>query len=556
VSALDLLVKNGKVVDGTGNPWKYADVGIDKGKIVEVGRIDPSIADNSIDASGLIVAPGFIDIHAHSNMSLLLDPRAMSHIMQGITTEVPDNCGFSAAPRRKGALNPGDIPLTEEQWKELGLEFDWETMAEYMHKMQKQGVALNIAPFVGHNTVRWLVMGDDFDRACTPSELEEMKALVDQAMRDGAWELTTGLEYELGKHAETSEVIELCKVVAEHGGIYTSHIRSLTMGWIDATKELVEISERAGIRGNHSHFSLFYPANGQQHDEICLIEEARARGIEITGDVCMMGLDTTDWPEKQRPSSIGDLASLLPDWALGGGVGKLLERLTNPEIWEKMKTRGDIRFNRRRDLWIPQKWNWLFVHDESLLRYFEKSIAEVSEMLGDDDPWETVFKLLHEAGQKALDVTMTVKTMEEEQVRDFAVWPLSNISTDTSAMAIDGPLDKLSRASRPHDFGTYPFVFAAYVKRDRVLTLEEAVRKCCGAAQTLGFKDMGLLREGMWADIVIFDFNRIADKGTFEDPAHYPEGIEYVLVSGIPALDKGKYTGKLPGRVLRHKSAK
>jgi len=544
----DLVIRNGFVIDGAGNPWFRANVGISEGKIAEVGRLDTMKAERVINATGLMVSPGFIDIHSHSDLALLINPRAESKIRQGVTTEVIGNCGGSAAPAIKETLN-----FLKDEW---GLEakevsWNWSTFGEYLDQMEKQGVALNVAPLVGHGTVRMAVMGVD-NRPPTLKEMEKMKDLVAQSMEDGAFGMSTGLVYLPGCFADTSELIELCRVVARYRGIYTSHTRGERETIVEALKEAIEIGEKAGVPVQVSHNCPKWGGSGKLLEMFELYEKARARGVDVTMD--------NDAHTDLNPQ----LSYVLPQWAQAGGVEKVIERLRNSEIRERIKKEivedkcpgpgycGLVKHGR---------WDRIFLFrckkNQDLIG---KNFEEIAKIKGTKDPFDAYFDLLIEEKDEA---SALFNYISEDDIRTVLKFHLMMVSTDGSAYAPYGALGKIDGYS-PCSYGEYPYILERYVREEKVISLQEAIRKMTSfPAQKLGLKDRGLIREGAWADIVVFDINRIKDRATSRYPYtfplanfphKYPEGIEYVLVNGEVVIEKGEHKGFLPGRVLRHKT--
>jgi len=526
-----LLIVNGRVYDGTGNPWFYADIGVVNGKIEFIGKAKGLDAKRVIDARGLAVSPGFIDIHSHSDFTLLVDPRAMSKIMQGVTLEVVGNCGSSAAP-----MNDFLRDYREKYLKPMldpSLELDWNTMDEYFKKLESKGISLNVASLVGHGTVRACVMGFD-DREPTQSELEEMKELVAKAMEDGAIGLSTGLIYTPGCYAKTEEIIELAKVAAEYGGIYASHIRGEGETLLEAVREAIRIGREAKIPVEISHFKAAGKMNwGKVRDAIKLILDARREGVDVTAD--------------QYPyiaASTG-LTSRLPAWAREGGAEKIIERLKNPEIRGKIKSEMHEKY----DLREADYWNRIVISQADKHRELEGlSIAEIAEKWG-KDPIDTVLDLLLEEETRVRIVSFA---MCEEDVETVMKQPWVMVGSDGRAVSPTGSLGR----GKPHPryYGTFPRVLGVYAREKKVISLEMAIRKMTYLpAWRIGFRDRGIIREDAWADLVIFDPDKIIDKATFTNPHQFPEGIEYVIVNGVIVVENGKHTGKLPGKVLRRK---
>ncbi len=535
----DLLIKNGKIVNGTGNPWFKADIGIKNGKIEKIGRLDSADAEKILDAEGLIVSPGFIDMHNHSDISVFFNPKLESTIRQGITTLVIGNCGSSLAP-----VNPATKDLFMKHIEaflpsDAELEVTWNTFEEYLNKLEEIEMAANIAPLVGHGTVRIAVMGFD-DREPTAEELDEMKKLVAEAMEAGAFGMSTGLIYPPGVYSKTEELVELCKVVAKYGGIYVSHIRGEGGTLIEAVKEAIYIGEKAGVPVEISHHKAAGKSNwGKTKETLKLMEEARKRGVDVTCD---------QYPYRAGMTS---LSAVLPPWVHVGGVEEMLRRLRDPK--EREKIRRDIEQGLPGWENFVADCGWENIYISSVVteknKHLEgKNVAEIAKIKGKDELDAVCDLLLEEDGR----VTIVLFMMDEEDIVRVMKSPLQMVATDAWAVAPYGVLG----AGKPHPrfYGTYPRVLGRYVREKKVLTLEEAVRKMTSfPAQKLGLKDRGLILEGMWADIVIFDPAKIIDKATYQNPHQYPEGIEYVIVNGKIVVENGEHTGVLPGKTLRHR---
>ncbi len=517
----DILLKNGKIIDGTGNPWYSADVAIENGRIAAIGT-NLGDATKVIDVKGHIVSPGFIDIHSHSDLPVLIDPMAHSKIRQGVTTEVVGQCGNSAAPMYESLLeyreefSRGSVPD--------GFKFNWTDMKSYLDLLDKNGVALNIAAVVGHGTVRSNVLGYD-NRAPSESELAEMKKHVADAMKQGAWGMSTGLIYPPSVYGDQDEITELNKVVSEYGGIYFSHIRGEGETLLEAVTEACEIGMNGDTPVQIAHFKASgKPYWGKTKESLALVEKYRTMGVDVTFD--------------QYPyiaSSTG-LAALLPHWAHEGGATKTLELLKNLEMRAKIK----------KDLRMFYGWDKVMVaYAKNNPQYNGKFIQEVSEMMN-IDPFDAYIQLL------ILENTIVPSVMfgmTEEDVRRVMQSPYGMVGSDGSAIAPEGIWKDM--VPHPRLYGTFPRVLGYYV-REGILSLPEAVRKMTGApANRLGFKDRGLLREGYCADITVFDPEKIEDVATFTEPQRYAAGIPYVIVNGKIVIENGEHTGNLAGKALR-----
>jgi N-acyl-D-amino-acid deacylase len=533
---LDIIIKNAYVINGTGKRRFKADIGIEGSKIVRIGFLKLEKAERVINASGLVASPGFIDMHSHSDFTLLINPKAESKIRQGITTEVIGNCGFSAAPLNEAFKE--DLAKTMPILKESGLELDWSTMREYLSRLERRGVSVNVAPLVGHANIRVSVIGFD-DRAPTEAELEEMKKLLAKTLEEGALGMSTGLIYPPSCYAKTDELIELSRVVANHGGIYTSHIRGEGDKLFDSVREAIEIGEKAKVPVEISHHKAAGKPNwGKVKETLKMLNEARDKGIDITCDV---------YP--YTAGSFG-LASMLPPWAHEGGTERLLERLKDSEIRKRL--RREMREGTPE--WpSPLKaadWNATFIarsvkHPE----YEGKSVDEIAGSKG-MDPFEFVFDLLIE---ESAAVSVIRFAMCEDDMKLVLRDSFSMIGTDSSAVAPYGVLGQ--GKPHPRGYGTFPRVLGRHVREEKILTLEEAVRKMTSLpAGKLGLKDRGVLKAGMRADITVFNPETVEDRATYAEPHRYPIGIEYVLVNGEITIERGRHTGVLGGQVLRRSS--
>ncbi len=537
----DIIIKGGRILDGTGNPWFYGDVGIKNGKILRIGRLDSNMAERVIDAGEYIVSPGFIDMHSHSDFTPLINPYMESKIRQGVTTEVIGNCGFSAAPLNDFLRK--QILETSPMLREANVKLEWTSMAEYMEAIERNGVSLNLAPLVGHGTLRAFIIGYE-RRKPTSEELEKMKRLLAESLEQGAFGMSTGLIYPPSCYAETDEIIELCKVVADYGGIYASHIRGEEHQLLDSVKEAIEIGEKAGVPVEISHHKASGKENwGKVKESLKIIEETRNHGVEVTCDV---------YPYTAASSG---LDSFLPPYAHEGGVEKLLNKLKCLEFRRKLREDMIKEVDNWRSIVGVIGWeNMIISYWENVMisycrghpEYEGKMISELAKQKN-IDPFDFVFDLIIE--EKA-STRIVLFSMSEEDMRTVLKSPFSMIGSDSSARATYGILS--SGKPHPRAYGTFPRVLGKYVREEKVLTLQEAIRKMTSfPAQKLGLKDRGLIREGMWADITIFDPEKIIDKATFMAPHQYPEGIEYVIVNGRIVIEKGEHTKEKPGKVLK-----
>jgi dihydroorotase/N-acyl-D-amino-acid deacylase len=527
----DLLIINGHLLDGSGSPWFAGSVAVQDGRIAAVGRLPGATARRIIDARNLIVAPGFIDLHSHSDFTLLRDGKGESKIRQGVTTEILGE-SESAGP----ILGPAQAEFDRDMLS-YGLTRDWTTLGQYFARFERQGASVNIASYVGSGQVRMDVMGN-INRPATAPEMEKMKQLVDQAMREGAIGLASGLIYPPNSFASTDELIELARVAARYGGIYTSHIRGEGQHWKQAVDEAIEIGEKARLPVHILHFKIDGQANwGQMAEQVREVQAARDRGVDITVN--------------QYPyiASMTGLQMCIPARYLEGTSGQVVERLKNPQV------RAEIRRAIANGLpgWesneVKSVGGWHGVLVASLQkpqnkRFEGRRMDEVAKELG-KDPLDALCDLLISEGGSAGAVYFS---MSEADVDLAMKQPWLGIGSDGSAVS-----PAMAFAGKPHPrfYGTFPRVLGVYVREKKVLTLPDAVRKMTSfAAQITGLADRGLLRPGMAADITIFDPNTVSDKATFENPLQYPAGIPFVIVNGTVVIDQGQHTGAKPGRVL------
>jgi N-acyl-D-aspartate/D-glutamate deacylase len=529
--AYDLLIRHGTVVDGSGNPWFRGDVAVRGDRIVAVGRVPPGAAQREIDAAGLVVAPGFIDMHSHSDFLLLEDGNAQSKIRQGVTTEVLGE-GTSAGPYQ-GQLRPRRMTVG-------GREVTWTTLGGYFETLEKAGVAVNVASYVGLDNVWQGVMGQSFDRP-TPEQIGRMKELVEGAMRDGAFGLSTMLAMPPGSLATTDDIAELGTVVAKYGGLYSSHIRNEGTGVFDAVKEAIAVGERAGIPVDVIHLKIAdQKLWGRMNEVVALIEAARARGVNVQANV---------YPYTRGNNN---LASIIPPWAHEGGTARMLERLKDPQQRQRMKK--DIReglpgwYNHYTA--VGGDWGRMLVSGKGTYEGLTMDRVLAARSRGQSPPPDELDVFFDLLVEERGSVPTVYAHHTEADMNLALVQPWCSIGSDGSAYATEGPL----RRGNPHprNFGTFPRVLGVYVRERKMLRLEDAVRKMTSLnAAKLGLRDRGLLREGHFADLTLFDPGRVIDKSTYTDPFHYGEGIEYVIVNGKVVLEKGRHTGARPGRALR-----
>jgi N-acyl-D-amino-acid deacylase len=530
----DVLIRNGRIVDGSGGPWFRGDVGIVGDRITALGTIGDATAATAIDATNLVVAPGFIDLLGQSEFNILVDSRAASKILQGVTTEVTGE-GSSIAP-----VNDRLIQEASLQARHFGVSQDWRTLADYFKRLEERSrPAINIGTFVGAGGVRNYIIGKD-DRPATAAELERMKQLVAQAMEDGALGLSTSLQYVPDRFASTEEITELAKVAARYGGVYFTHQRSESGRIFESLDEVFTIAERAGIPAEIWHLKTAYKANfGKMPEVLRRIEAARARGLDVTAN---------QYPYDRASNG---LDACLPLWVREGGLDKMIARLQDPAMRERIK--------RDMDEPNPQTWEnqWYgsnggdgvmlsSVLNPDLRKYEGMTLTEIGKAMG-KDPRDAVMDLvIADRGESSVIISI----MTEDDVRTALKHPLVGIGTDSPAKAEDGKLSESK--SHPRAWGSFPRILGRYVRDENLLLLEEAVRKMTSkAAARVQLHDRGLLRPGMMADIAIFDSQTIRDASTFVDPTHYSVGIKHVIVNGRAVVSNGAITKERPGRPIR-----
>jgi len=532
----DLVIRDGRIVDGSGNPWFHGDVAIRGERIVAVGNVPAVAAKREIDARGLVVAPGFIDMHSHSDFLLLEDGSAQSKIRQGVTTEVLGE-GASAGPY-KGKLAPTRAVVRGEAVR-------WETIGGYLDALEKSGIAVNVATYVGMDNVWQCVMGESHERP-TAAQFAEMKKLLDEAMSDGAFGMSTMLAMPPGALATTDDLVELSKVVARHRGIYSTHNRHEGERVFDAIKEAIAIGERAGVPVDIIHLKIADQKYWRRMSEIiALIEGARKRGVNVQANV---------YPYTRGNNN---LASIIPPWAHEGGTARMLERLKDPGQRDRLKK--DIRegipgwYNHYTA--IGGDWSRMLISGKGSYEGLTMDRVLANRKKGKDarsDDLDLLFDILIEEGGS---IPTVYAHHTEEDMRLALVQPWCSVGSDGSAYAVEGPL----RRGNPHprNFGTFPRVLGVYVREAKVLRLEDAVRKMTSLnAAKIGIVDRGLLRAGYFADVTLFDPERVIDKSTYTEPFRYNDGIEYVIVNGQVVLDRDKHTGARPGKALRHGPAR
>jgi len=518
----DVVIRGGHVVDGNGNPWFAGDVGIRNGRIAAIGRLDNAAAVRIIDAAGRVVAPGFIDLHTHSDLAVLEDPLSQSKVTQGVTLDVLGE-STSVAPRDGLADPPAD-----------GVAQDWTTFTGYFQRVESKGVSINLISHVSAEQVRRVVMGYD-PRPATPAEIDRMKQLVARSMEEGAWGLVT--RYESGGPEHPREILEMAKVVASYGGNYTSHIGS---EGFEQDKELafaIQVAQEAKLPVHIFHLKIRGRDNwGTVGKYLKVIEDARARGLDITANQYPYTAMNHGW------------SAFFPVWAREGGPAKFAERLKDPAVRERIKKDKDFITWAKEHGW----WDGIVMGRSGSAqnrKYEGMRLSEIAKARGDADPADTCLTLMAEDGGR---ISGMFHTMSEDDVRLVMKQPWVAIASDGSAINLDAP-----GVPHPRNYSTNVRVLGYYVRDQHVLPLEEAVRKMTSLpAQILGVRDRGQLREGFAADVVVFDPATVGETNSFDRPKSYAKGVDYVLVNGVVVIDKGHHTGAKPGRAILSASAR
>ncbi len=528
----DLIIAGGVVYDGLGNPGKAVDIAIKDDKIALIGeKLNRDKAGRIIEAGGMVVSPGFIDVHTHTDMGLLANPLAESHIRQGITTEISGNCGSSP------------FPVADEVYEEMkkvvkdeyDVDLNWRDINGFFQRLEEKGMALNYVTLLGQGDLRGKVVGFN-DQPATPEQITQMKIMLDQNMKAGAWGLSTGLEYAPGSYANTEEIIELCHVVAANNGIYATHMRDEGDRLLEAMDEAIRIARDTGVSTQISHFKVAYPRNWHKIDAaIEKLDKAKDEGIPILAD--------------RYPYIAGStgLSLYFPLWARQGTTKDFVARLKDPALDEKLRS-----YSHKQEEKIGS-WETIRICSVSTdkNKHLEgKNILEASAEAG-KDTYDFMRDLLIEEENQ---VGMITFMMKEENLQRILAHPLVSIGSDGSAVAPYGVLHK----GKPHPrfYGTFPRVLGKYVREEKILTLPQAIRKITSVpADKFGFNGRGRISEGYFADLVVFDPDRVIDRATWEDPHQYPDGIGYVMVNGKVVVEGGETTGNLPGRILKKKPA-
>ena len=528
--SFDVVITNGHIIDGTGSPWYSGDIGIRDGKIAAIGNLSAASRQRTIDAAGKVVAPGFIDMLGQSELTILVDPRLPSKIFQGITSEITGE-GNSIAP-----INDAIIESDRVGYEHYKISPDWRTLRQYFTRLEKQGIGINLATYVGATQVRRMVLGDD-NKQPTPEQLEQMKALVGEAMKDGAVGVSTSLEYAPAPYAKTDELIALATEAGKAGGIYATHMRNESDSVLEAIDEALRIGREAHVPVEIWHIKVAGKNNwGRMPQVVAKVNAARSSGADVTADTYAY----TAW--------YNDFSAFIPAWAHDGGTAKLVERLKDPTTRERI----------RKDMLTPSRdwdneWQEIpgpdaimigAVTNPKLVPLQGKRLSEIAK-LWNKDPMDALFDFLIE------DPTTGVAVfgMSQPDVTLALQQPWVSIDNDSEGTSTEGILGQAH--PHPRAYGTFPRILSKYVREEKVVTLEDAIRKFSALpAQRMRLTDRGVLKQGMWADVVVFDPVTVRDRATFDNPNQLSEGMDYVLVNGALVIDQGKMTDKLPGKVL------
>ena len=527
----DVVITNGHIIDGTGSPWYSGDVGIRDGKVAAIGNLSAAPRKRTIDAAGKVVAPGFIDMLGQSETTILVDPHLPSKIYQGITSEITGE-GSSIAP-----LNDAIIQSDRSGFDHYKIDPDWRTFRQYFARLEKQGMGINLASYVGATQVRRMVLGDD-DVQPTPAQLDQMKALVRDAMKDGAVGVSTSLEYAPAPYAKTDELIVLASEAGKYGGIYATHMRNESDSVLEAIDEALRIGREGHLPVEIWHIKVAGKNNwGRMPQVVAKINAARAGGADVSADTYAY----TAW--------YNDFSAFIPPWAHDGGTVKLVERLKDPaaraRIRKDMLTPSRDWDNEWQEIPGPDAIMIGAVENPALLSMQGKRLSEIAK-LWNKDPIDALCDFLIQDPSTGV----AVFGMSQPDVTLALQQPWVAVDNDSEGTSPEGILGQAH--PHPRAYGTFPRVLSKYVREEKVLTLEDAIRKFSALpAQRMRLTDRGVLKEGMWADVVIFDPATIHDRATFDNPNQLSEGMEYVLVNGVPVIDQGKMTKALPGKVLR-----
>ncbi len=526
----DVIIKNGTVYDGTGGPPQTTDVAIKGDRIAAIGNLSGATAPKIVDAQGLAVAPGFINMLSHSETSLIVDPRSLSELKEGVTTQIFGEGSY-------GPLNEQMKRRIRESQGDVKYDIEWTTLAEYLNYLEKRGISQNVASFIGAPTIREYVIGLE-DKPPTPAQLDQMRELVRKEMEAGALGITTALIYPPAFFAKTDELIELCKVAAKYKGKYTAHMRSEGDKLIEAVEETIRISREAGLPAEIYHLKASGEANWPKMDQVIkLIEDARRQGVQITADMYTY------------PAGGTGLDASMPPWVFDGGREAAYQRLQDPATRQKIAAAVRTPTTEWENLYLlagsPDRILLASFKSEKLKPLTGKTLAEVAKMRG-KDPVETIMDLVLEDRSRIGTIYFL---MSEDNIKKQIRQPWVSFGSDAASIAAEGVF--LKSSTHPRTYGNFARLLGKYVREEKVISLAEAVRRLSGLPATnLGLDHRGFLKPGMFADVVIFDPATIADKATFPEPHQYSVGVRDVFVNGQQVLKDGEHTGVKPGRAL------
>jgi len=538
-----LAIKNGTIIDGTGaTPYK-GDIVINNEKIIDIGRdLDLPAEMPGIDVSGSIVCPGFIDAHSHSDVSLLISPDAESALYQGVTTEVIGNCGLTPYPVQTATKNLLESYIIGLGYNKDAFPIDWPDLDNYSAALEKNGCGINTVPLVGHGSIRIAVMGFE-PREATSRELDEMSAYLQTALDQGAWGLSSGLVYPPGINSPASELEALCKIIADRGALYTTHLRGDTLragpSFIESLDEALSVARHTGVRLHVSHASPKFPNSGAVRPAIEMMQAARDEGLQVSCDA------------HPYLAAMTFLASLLPPWAFDGGTAKTIARFNKPTERAKLVEAINAVF---RHLDADEFWplNEVVLPDSNAAYHHSRidAVARKTNL----EPAEAMIEILARSGEKLFEVMVMQWIYSAEETRELFCWPHTMVGADgaTSSLGCDpGPL-----SLHPRSWGTFPKIVGDYCKKSRLFSLEKMIHRMTGLpAAVMGIRDRGTLEQGKKADVVIFNLDELKDTATYTHPHQYAEGIKYVWVNGKMVVERGKPTHRRPGKVLKNKTA-
>lgn len=528
----DFVISGARLIDGTGAPWTYGDVGIIGDRIAAIGDLHDATTKKRIDAAGLVASPGFIDVQGQSEFNVLVDNRAASKITQGVTTEITGE-GTSIAP-----LNERLVEDLKDGALKYGVTLDWRTLDDYLRRFEQAKPAINLGTFVGAGGIRTYVLGKD-NRPATPGELDQMRQLVAQAMEQGAFGLSSALEYVPDTFASTDELVELARIARKYGGVYFTHQRSESDRIFQSLDEVFDIARRAHISTTIWHLKAAYRENwGKMPAILARIEAARSRGIDVAASV---------YPYTRASNG---LVACFPSWVSEGGTDKMLERLRDPAVRARAQKEMDEPSTAWENEWRgsggAEGVTLIQVVNPELRKYEGMSFEEIGHLMGKDPKEAATDIAIADRGNSQVVIAI----MQESDVRAAVSNPLLTYGSDSPAQAEDGPLS--TTKAHPRAFGTFSRILAEYVRTEHTMSLEEAICKMTSqAASRVGIADRGVLRPGMMADIVVFDSAAIRDVATYNAPLHYSMGIKHVFVNGRPIVLDGRITDERPGKALR-----